>query len=288
MATMRAFRRAPGCRMRFLAILFAGLSIAVLTCVLALKLFQKQFDKRLEREWTALEVAGSGEYHSKDLEGLPPVVARYLARSITEGTKLYSSADYDLGGQITVGVGVAFQPYSAKLRLTPPTGFIRKVEFAQENVSGCETLVNGEGMTRFTRGGYLPGVEKGLDITQIHRAELALLHVLLPTCLLPQRGATWTAVDDTHAVATITIDSEVHELRVVIAADGKLEKASVATRVRLNPGESRRNADLTLVPLAERSTGGLIVPGEYSLTFVTERDGEVPFAHPKVLDVRFR
>lgn len=274
--------------MRFLAILFAGLSIAVLTCILALKLFQKQFDKRLEREWATLEIAGTGEYHVKDLEGLPPVVARYLARSITEGTRLYSSADFDLGGQITVGVGVAFQPYSAKLRLAPPTGFIRKVEFSQENVSGCESLVDGQGMTRFARGGYLPGVEKGLDITRIHRAELALMHVLLPTRLLPRRGATWTAIDDTHAVAALQIDGETHELRVVIAADGKLEKASVATQVRLNPGESRRNANLTLSPIAERNTGGLIVPGEYKLDFVTERDGEVPFAHPKVLDARFR
>ncbi len=280
--------------MRILAILFGILSVAVLTCVGALKVFARQFDKRVEAAKSALAKVGENAFDPASVQDLPPAARAYLLHAIAPGTPLFASVDLRFGGTIRTAPNAPAQAISAEERLAPGFGYVWKVELSAANVSGVEMYHDGSASIRYVRGGFLPATEEGLDVDRAARARLALESVLLPTSLVPSRGAEWeegTDQDATHAVVHLVIDREEIDLAIEVDGTGRLVRAMVKRPTLLERGGSFVDLKYVLAPKAERTLLGLTVPSEYRSYYLQgpggegKQDVEIEVATTNLLDL---
>lgn len=274
--------------MRTLVILFAVASIAVLTCVGALKFFQKQDQKRFDSIHAALEKHGEGSFDPTTIEDLPPAARRYLQHAIAPGTTLYASADFTLGGSLHTGPESKPEPVTARLRLAPPFGFAWSARLSDQKVDGSETYFGGKGAIRFVRGGFLPASQEGAEVARAARARMALESLLVPTTLLPIRGVEWEGVDETTAKYTLHVDNEPVTVTLTIDADGKVIRAAVNRPIVLDRAAGFVDRPFILEASEERTISGLTIPTAYRLVIAADETKTIEFSAPRVLDATAR
>jgi len=271
--------------MRTLVILLAVASVAVLTCVGALKFFQKQDQKRFDAIHAALAKVGDGAFDPASIATLPTAARRYFEHAIAPGTPLFASADLRLGGTLRTGPEAEPEPVTAELRLAPPFGFAWSARLSEEKVNGSETYLGGKGAIRFVRGGLLPASQEGAEVARGARARMALESLLLPTTLLPIRGAEWEGIDDETAKYTVRIDDEAVVVTLSIDPTGKVRKASAIRPVVVDKQVGFVDRPFVFEATEERTIQGLTIPVAYRLVIEFSETKTIEFAAPRVLEL---
>jgi hypothetical protein len=124
--------------------------------------------------------------------------------------------------------------------------------------------------------------DEGPDTSRSAAGRAALEAVFAPMSLLPERGATWHAEDQTLIVATLEVQPERPELRLRIGPDGALRSVSA-----LRWGKAGQRA-FGYIPCgcevhAERRFGDLVVPSRVAVGWWFGTPRYKPFFEAEVL-----
>lgn len=165
------------------------------------------------------------------VERLPPPVQRWLCRAIAPGTVLRTHASIVMRGRIKVG---HWAPFVARQELFPPSGFVWRAaalvplgRLPLLPVVGFDRYAGGAGRMRWRALGAIPVVRAdGDDVARSAAGRLAAESLLVPAFALTD-AVRWTGIDDTRAVAAVTIGGRRHDVDVAISASGALESCTM-------------------------------------------------------------
>lgn len=230
-----------------------------------------------------------------DSAALPPVVRRYLERSLPAPAPAAPIvlATLEQTGEFQMGEGEAgWRPFTATqhVRAYPPAflwdAAIRVAPFLPVYVR--DAYVDGQGMMKGAVAATVVVVD-GEPTDALARG--ALYRFLaeaawIPTRLLPGEGLTWVAVDDSTAEATLRDGSVEVSVRFAFDEAGDITSIFVPSRPREADGVT------TELPWLGRFWGhedrdGYRVPLEGQVAWVV--DGvDVPYWRGRITSVRFR
>jgi hypothetical protein len=178
-------------------------------------------------------------FDQKELEGLPPVVARYFRAALTNGAPIVSAVSLSHVGTFNMSESAEkWLPFrSAQRATTQPPAFAwdgRVQMFPWVHVHVHDAYVNREGLLHPAILGVFSLTElrgKG-DIAQGEFMRYFAEAAWYPTALLPSQGTAWRAIDDRTAEATLA-DGEVKStLRFTFGNDGLIESVRAESRGR--------------------------------------------------------
>lgn len=228
-----------------------------------------------------------------DSAAVPPVVRRYLERSIPPGAETIVLATLEQEGTFQLGEGDdGWRPFKATqhVRAYPP-GFLWDATIRMARLVPVyvrDGYTEGRGMMKGAVAATLVVVEgeptPALAEGSLYRflAEAAWI----PTRLLPGEGLTWAAVDDSTAEATLRDGPVEVSVRFGFDVDGDITSIYVPSRPRESDGVT------TELPWLGRFWGhadrdGYRVPLAGEVAWVV--DGvEVPYWRGRVTSARFR
>lgn len=193
--------------------------------------------------------------------GLPAPAQRYLRHAIAPGTPLVRRARLLQRGRMKPSLDAAFVDLTATEVIVGGRGFVweARVHLGPLPVAVTDFYANGVGEVQIAALGAVPlQTEAGPGVSRSSRGRLAGETIWTPAALLPGPGVRWTALDDTHAVVTLTVDGETIPLTLAIAADGALRSITM---------QRYGDVDGPWQPLpygfaveAERTFGGFTIP----------------------------
>lgn len=163
------------------------------------------------------------------VEGLPEPARRYLLRSIEPGTALASVAELRMRGSLQLSPDAEPLPMRADQVLHPTAGFVwrARVGHGLMRIRGYDRFNDGEGELRWWLWGLVPVVRgQGSDVDRSAAGRLGGESVLVPSALLPQRGAEWEALDDATALVRIPAGIETVTVTVEVDPEGRLRRAT--------------------------------------------------------------
>jgi len=178
-------------------------------------------------------------FSERELDAVPAPVARYFRAALEDGQPIVTHARITWAGEFNSGQPGAnswapftavqdFAPaapgmvWDARIRMAPGVtvrvrdGFVDGVGSMYGAVMGLVTVVDKSGTP-----------EMATASLQRYLAEAAWL----PTALLPSQGVSWTAIDDSRALATITGGSTTTSVEFRFGADGLVESIFVPDRL---------------------------------------------------------
>jgi len=180
---------------------------------------------------------------------LPPPVQRYFLAVLRDGQPMVRMARLTqtgtfrmLGSDTHGGSDFGWSRFRAReVFVTEPPGFvwdarIRTAPFLSVHVR--DRYLHGQGSMLGAVLGLVNVVDEHdkpeLDAGALHRylAET----VWFPTALLPGQGVTWTPVDDSHAVATLSNGGRMVSLEFSFASTGEITGAFTPNRYREEGG----------------------------------------------------
>lgn len=268
------------------------LPIAAAGGVLALWGARVRQEQALEPLWTELQAAGGAEvFNPAMVDGLPAPAQRYLRRAIAPGTPLARSVTLTMRGTLRLSPGGDALPMRAEQVLAPPAGFIWRARVGRGAMRfrGFDRYGGGEGAMRWWMLGLVPIVRAdGTDVTRSAAGRLGGEAILVPSALLPSRGAVWEAVDDGAARVRLMVDGEPVTTALQIAPDGRLLHASLM-RWRDDagngaPGYVRFDVELS----GERTSGGYTVPVHLRAGWRLGEPDEFPFLDATLDSAEYR
>lgn len=236
--------------------------------------------ERLRAELTS-ETDEPLERFSPDMvAGLAEPARRYLLHAIRPGTPQSCSVTLAMAGEIRLGPRLPWLFMTAQQVLAPPRGFLWEARIARLGVSfvGADSYAQGQGQTVFRLWNRIPMVRAiGPDVSRSARGRLAIESIWNPTSLLPQRGASWAAIDEWTAQATVTIDGEAIPLTLTIGPGGNLQSITMDRW-----GNVTTNGHYTPIPFGanvfdERTFGGYTVPSHLGVSWWYGADREFQF-----------
>lgn len=176
----------------------------------------------------AAPVAPAGIFDPADVEGLPAPAQRLLRRALAPGSRLASTVILDMAGEIRLR---RWMPFRARQVLAAGAGFMWAPRVGRPPLvfTGADTHVDGHGTLDFRLWGLVPVArESGPDTDRSAAGRLAAETVAwLPQALVPAMGATWRAIDDTHATVGLPVGERSVEVTVTVADDGRLRALSM-------------------------------------------------------------
>ena len=203
--------------------------ILVLTAILLLGIVALRIreDSRTNRIRSALRVPGEPQdvFSPEMVEGLPPVAQRYLLHAIKSGTPLARWVEIEMRGEIRPAG--EWMPFEAEQVLMPGRGFIWKARAKKGFVPLRVTdhYLAGGARVRVALFGLIPIVNaSGPEVAKSAAGRLLGECVWLPSALLPQQGATWEEVDNSHARVTLGVDDLKTTLTLTVDGEGRLEE----------------------------------------------------------------
>lgn len=159
--------------------------------------------------------------------GLPVPVQRWLTHAITAGTRLTTTVQVVMRGEIRLG---AWRPFTAVQRLTLPGGFVWSgtARISGLPVSGFDRYTRATGEMRWRLLNVIPVMHSdGPDITRSaagrHAGELLLY---TPAAALDPT-IQWREESDHRATATFHVDTWPHEVTLTIDPEGKLTELAM-------------------------------------------------------------
>lgn len=168
--------------------------------------------------------APAGVFHPADVDGLPAPARRLLCHALAPGVPLASSVVLEMTGEIRLGA--RWLPFHARQVLAAGRGFVWAARVGRPPmvVTGADSLIDGRGHLGFRLWGLLPVARaSGPDIDRSTVGRLAAETVVwLPQALTPAAGATWTAVDDTHATVRVPAGEAAVDVTVSVDPAGRL------------------------------------------------------------------
>lgn len=165
------------------------------------------------------------------VEGLPAPARRYFLHAIQPGTPLARSVQLRISGRMRPREGAGLVDLTAQETLAPPRGFVwtARLKMGPVSLRVRDHYAHGEGAVTIHALGLVPvGRSTGPAVTRSSRHRLAGESVWLPPALLPGSGATWEAVDETHARVTLTVDGEPIALTLQVDEAGRLQEVTMA------------------------------------------------------------
>ena len=140
---------------------------------------------------------------------LPEPVQTWLERTVEPGVEPPVRADFDTSGEIRIG---RWWPYEACQVLAPPRELIwsATVHVGLLSIEGADRYVDGAGSMRWDASGRIPLLRAaGAGTRRSIAGRLAGETLLVPT-FATAPWVQWQAINETRAVASITIDHVVH------------------------------------------------------------------------------
>ena len=263
------------------ALVTGGLAGSTLAAVAVGNLLWKRATKNAVRRLGVPETpsaAGSslspwGEGHGVELAGLPAPVARYFDFALAPGQRLIRSARLEHRGTFRGGFDEPWSPFTSVQHFSAhPPGFVwdAAIHLAPLlTVRVRDSYIGGTGGMHGKIASLIPVVDQSggaaLNAGALHR--LLAEMVWLPTALLPGRGVTWTAIDDTRARATLSDSGTSVWLDFQFSATGEI--------VRVSTPERYRDVDGTAVPTpwagsfgSYQEVAGMRVPAEGEVEWI--------------------
>ncbi len=195
-------------------------------------------------------------FQPEQLQGLPEPAQRYLNHAIAPGTPLAAAVRLRMHGEIKLK---QWRPFQAEQVICWPQGMIWQAKTWMNGlpISGWDRVVDGTGAMQWKLLGLLPVMRAaGQDVT---RSAMGRLHgecIWLPSVLC---GATWSASDDTHANAQLTLHPETTELMLTVNPAGQL--AQTCFKRWGNPeGAAHHAVNFGGYLEAERTFAGYTIP----------------------------
>ena len=202
-----------------------------------------------------------GVFDPAPIRHLPEPARRYLSHAIAPGTPLATAVRLRMHGEIKLR---QWNPFTAEQVLRWDRGLIWKAKVrmgghALMTIKGADRWIDGEGSMRWKLLGLVPVMSA--DGPEISRSALGRVQVesfMLPSMLL-REDVRWSATDDEHPHATVTVGGEHAELALSIDEHGALR--SIAVRRWGNPeGQAFHWVDFGGQTSEDRSFGGYTIP----------------------------
>jgi hypothetical protein len=154
---------------------------------------------------------------------LPNPARRYLKHAIAPGTKLASAVRLRMHGEIKLK---NWYPFRAEQVICWNRGTIWQATAWMNRlpISGWDRLIDGKGAMQWKLLGLFPVMTAtGSDVTRSAIGRMQGECVWLPSVFC-DRNVQWTASDDFHAHAHLTLLDETTELRFAVSETGRLEQ----------------------------------------------------------------
>ncbi len=213
----------------------------------------------LEELWNSTSQA-EGKFDPEGLSNLPEPVKRYLNHAIAPDAPLAKAVRLKMHGEIKVG---RWAPFQAEQVIHAERGMIWSAKSRVNGlpVRGSDRLVDGEGSMDWRLFGIFPVIAaSGPDVTRSASGRLQAEFVWLPPALA-QSDVEWTAPDDAHITATLTVAGSTESMTLGVDEDGR--PVDLSLRRWGNPG----GGDFSSIAFGavfeeERSFGAFRIPAK--------------------------
>lgn len=193
----------------------------------------------LDRLEAARTPASTERFDPKELEGLPPPVARHLRQVLPAGTPIVRAVDVVHEGTFNMSpTEERWRPFTSRQRVvTRRPGFLwdgRVSMMPGLAVHVHDAYVEGEGILEPAVAGLLT-LANLRDREEVARGELMRFFAeaaWYPTALLPSHGVRWEAVDERSARATLVDGSVTLSMTFGFGNDGLIETIRADDRGR--------------------------------------------------------
>jgi hypothetical protein len=196
-----------------------------------------------------------------------------------------------MSGQMRLGEDQCWLPFRARQALAPPDGFVWEASVGTGlwRFAGADAYANGQGRMAFRLWDLLPIVRAGgPDVSRSARGRLAIESIWQPASLLPQRGVTWSSIDDRTARAVVTIDGEPVPLTLSIAPDGGLQAVAMDRWSNATVDGEYASIPFGADVLAESTYEGYTVPSRLDVSWWYGTGRAFNFFRAGLVDVSYR
>jgi hypothetical protein len=222
------------------------------------------------------------------VRGLPEPARRFLLGAIASGTPLAESVDLHMHGELRLSPDRDPVPFVAEQLLAPPERFVwqARTTAGLMRVRGFDRYEEGEGEMRWKLWGLIPVVRAaGPDVTRSAAGRLAMEAILVPSTLVPGRGATWEEVDGERARFRMTVGDETVSTVLEVDPHGRPVRATAMRwSERAGPGYEPFVVELG----GELRADGYTVPSRISAGWSLGEEGEFRFFEATLDRARFR
>ncbi|MFN3170232.1 MAG: DUF6544 family protein [Hyphomicrobiales bacterium] len=186
--------------------------IVVAVATLALwRLRDARADAQVMAALHALQPANPQAFDEALLEGLPEPAQRFFRFAIAPGTPLYTVADIEMDGRLSLGTAdnPRWMAMTARQVLGAPDGFLwqPKLSVGGLPMMGSDAALHRTSWTRFWLLGLLPVVRAGGNADHARAAYGRYVGESLfwtPAALLPGEGIRWELLGENSAQVTLT------------------------------------------------------------------------------------
>ena len=207
--------------------------------------------------WRSAPVA-QAHFQPIQLSNLPEPVRRYLEHAIAPNTQLATAVRLKMHGKIKLK---GWHPFCAEQVICQEQGMIWQATAWMNGlpIVGWDRLIDGQGAMQWKLLGLLPVMKaRGSDVTRSVIGRMQGEYVWLPSAFLGS-AVKWTASDDAHARAELTLLEETTRLNLKISAAGQLQEAYFKRWG--NPGESAPHYEnFGVIVEEERIFSGYTIP----------------------------
>ena len=207
--------------------------------------------------WHSAPVAHE-HFQPAQLSDLPEPAKRYLEHAIAPNTQLATAVRLKMHGEIKLK---GWHPFRAEQVTYQQQGMIWQATAWMNGlpIVGWDRLIDGEGAMQWKLLGLLPVMKaQGSDITRSVIGRMQGEYVWLPSAFLGS-AVKWTASDDAHTRAELTLLGETTRLNLKISASGQLQEACFKRWG--DPGESAPHYEnFGVVVEEERTFSGYTIP----------------------------
>lgn len=248
--------------LRIVGVIIILLAIALI----ALGIMQATSSATVTQIWNRLqsEKPSSEKFSVEMVANQPEPIQRYFLHAIAPGTPIAHSVHLTMRGSFRLAPDKDWMPMQAE-ELLSVQGFVWKATAGEGmmQIRGSDYYTQGEGRMRFSLWGLIPVVTAhNPDVTRSAIGRWIGECFWLPSALLPQRGVSWQAIDDSTIQASLQADGEPIVLTFVIDEQGKLLKSSF-----LRWGNQTEDGHYTEIPFGgeygvEQTFDGYTIPAQ--------------------------
>lgn len=168
--------------------------------------FERRVDQEVKSQLERAAPLARGVVTARDLEALPAPVERWLARAGVAGKNWSQSARIEQLGEIRTSPDAAWMATTAEQHFTTnPPSFVWRVRTSMFGVpiSGRDRYADGEGNMLILAAGFVSIADaRGAAVDQGSLLRYLGELVWIPSAALG-KNISWSAIDDTHARATL-------------------------------------------------------------------------------------
>jgi hypothetical protein len=191
-----------------------------------------------EREALTAEEEQDG-FRPAMVEGLPAPARRWFLHAVRPGNQLATHVHLAISGEIRMESDGDWLPLKAEETLAPPfrlewQAVIRRGWLV---LRAEERYAVGAGRRSASWFGFInKEVESGPEFSRSLLERAVMESIWVPTALLPKRGVIWSAPDDAHAVARLTINQVQVSITLTVGPDGRLREVMMQRHGNVGQG----------------------------------------------------